>query len=284
MAAFLFVSFTQDQFSIVNSPLSFMRVVIKLGGSILNETSLRLSLVYQISEARRAGHEIVLVHGGGKQIAALLTRLNIESRFHDGLRITDKETRDVVQMMLAGKIGKDLVADLARLNIPAVSLAGGDGLSFLSHKLRPADGTDLGYVGQVARTSSKLLEVLLGSEMIPVIACLTLGAHDYEYHNVNGDQMAAAVAGACRTDELLFVTDVGGVRDGEGNPIAELNRTGINQLLDSGVASGGMRPKLRACLEALDAGVRRIAIIGAATEMSVQRTLRGEALGTTIIP
>jgi acetylglutamate kinase len=261
-----------------------MRVVIKLGGSVLSESSLRLGLVYQLSELRHAGHEPVLVHGGGKQIAALLERLGIESRFHDGLRITDKATRDVAQMALAGKVGKDLVADLARLNIPAVSIAGGDGMSFMSHRLRPADGTDLGYVGQVARTRPDLIEAILQIRMIPVIACLTLGAHDNEYYNVNGDQMAAAVAAACRADELIFVTDVGGVRDANGQQLARLNRAGINQLLESGVASGGMRPKLRACLEALDAGICRIVIIGAAEQMSLQRVMSGEELGTAITP
>jgi acetylglutamate kinase len=261
-----------------------MRVVIKLGGSVLSESSLRLGLVYQLSELRHAGHEPVLVHGGGKQIAALLERLGIESRFHDGLRITDKATRDVAQMALAGKVGKDLVADLARLNIPAVSIAGGDGMSFMSHRLRPADGTDLGYVGQVARTRPDLIEAVLQIRMIPVIACLTLGAHDNEYYNVNGDQMAAAVAAACRADELIFVTDVGGVRDANGRQLARLNRAGINQLLESGVASGGMRPKLRACLEALDAGICRIVIIGAAEQMSLQRVMSGEELGTAITP
>jgi acetylglutamate kinase len=261
-----------------------MRVVIKLGGSVLSESSLRLGLVYQLSELRHAGHEPVLVHGGGKQIAALLERLGIESRFHDGLRITDKATRDVAQMALAGKVGKDLVADLARLNIPAVSIAGGDGMSFMSHRLRPADGTDLGYVGQVARTRPDLIEAILQIRMIPVIACLTLGAHDNEYYNVNGDQMAAAVAAACRADELIFVTDVGGVRDANGRQLARLNRAGINQLLESGVASGGMRPKLRACLEALDAGICRIVIIGAAEQMSLQRVMSGEELGTAITP
>jgi len=260
-----------------------MRAVIKLGGSVLSETTLRLKLVFQLSELQRDGHEVVLVHGGGKQIAEMLARLGIASRFHDGLRITDEETRDVAQMVLAGKVGKDLVADLARLNIAAVSLAGGDGLSFLSHRLRPADGTDLGYVGQIARTRPELIEALLAVKMIPVIACLALGAHDNKYYNINGDQMAAAVATACHADELVFVTDVGGVRDEHDQQIARLDRASINQLLESGIASGGMRPKLRACLEALEAGVERLLIIGAAEENSLLRALGdGEDLGTLI--
>src|SRR5438093_7735213 len=260
-----------------------MRVVIKLGGSILSEMTLRLKLVFQLSELRRDGHELVLVHGGGKQIAEMLARLGIESRFHDGLRITDEQTRDVVQMVLAGKVGKDLVADLARLNIPAASMAGGDGMSFLSHHLRPEDGTDLGYVGQIARTRPDLIDALLAINVVPIVACLALGAHDGKYYNINGDQMAAAVASTCRAEELIFVTDVGGVRDERGEQIAQLDRAGINQLLESGVASGGMRPKLRACLEALEAGVKRILIVGAAEDNALLQALDEDAdIGTRI--
>ncbi len=260
-----------------------MRTVIKLGGSVLSEPTLRLKLIFQLSELWREGHALILVHGGGKQIAEMLSRLGLQTRFHDGLRITDEETRDVVQMVLAGKVGKDLVADLARLNTPAVSIAGGDGLSFLSHRLKHPDGTDLGYVGQIARTRPDLIEALLAIKAIPIIACLALGLHDSKYYNINGDHMAVAVAAACQADELVFVTDVGGVRDEQGELISHLDRQRINQLLESGVASGGMRPKLRACLEALDAGIKRILIIGAAEENALLLTLsEGEALGTLV--
>lgn len=260
-----------------------MRSVIKLGGSVLVDNLLRLKLVFQINEMRRAGRQQVLVHGGGKQIAEMLTRLNIESRFHDGLRVTDAAARDVIQMVLAGKVGKDLVADFARLNVPAVSFAGGDAMSFLSTKLKAEDGTDLGFVGQVVRTDGKLIDAVLSIQAIPVIACLALSTHDFSYHNVNGDQMAAAVAPACHAEELIFVTDVGGVKDEQGELIPALNRARINELLDSGVAHGGMRPKLRACLSALDAGVQRILIVGAAEENALLRAcLQQEAVGTVI--
>lgn len=260
-----------------------MRSVIKLGGSVLVDNLLRLKLVFQINEMRRAGRQQVLVHGGGKQIAEMLTRLSIESRFHDGLRVTDAAARDVIQMVLAGKVGKDLVADFARLNVPAVSFAGGDAMSFLSTKLKAEDGTDLGFVGQVVRTDGKLIDAVLSIHAIPVIACLALSTHDFSYHNVNGDQMAAAVAPACHAEELIFVTDVGGVKDENGVLIPTLNRARINELLDSGVAHGGMRPKLRACLSALDAGVQRILIVGAAEENALLRAcLQQEAVGTVI--
>jgi acetylglutamate kinase len=249
------------------------RAVIKLGGSILVNETLRAQLLEQIVALQQSGHEIVLVHGGGKQIAALLKQLNIESRFHDGLRVTDEAARDAVQMVLAGKIGKDLVAELARRKTSAVSLAGGDGLSFLAEKTPAEDGTDLGFVGRIAQTNDALITALLSAHMMPVVACVALGRDDFAYYNVNGDQMAAAVAGGVKADTLVFVTDVGGVMDAEGKTLATLDRAAINDLLASGVASGGMRPKLRACLEALDAGVKDILIVGAAAEAVVMNAL-----------
>ncbi len=259
------------------------RAVVKLGGSILVNAALRGQLIAQIAELKQAGHEIVLVHGGGKQIAALLDQLKLESRFHDGLRVTDAATRDVVQMVLAGKIGKDLVAELARVGLRAASLAGGDGLSFLAAKTNAEDGADLGFVGQITRTDDSLITALLNGGMMPVMACVALGAEDFEYYNINGDQMAAAVASGCRAETLVFVTDVGGVFDGTGEQVAALDRGGINELLDAGVASGGMRPKLRACLEALAGGVSRILIVGAAEEQALLRAFDQNAdIGTRI--
>lgn len=260
-----------------------MKSVIKLGGSVLSDSSLRLKLVFQISELRRNGRQLVLVHGGGKQIAEMLKRLNIESKFHDGLRITDAAAREVIQMVLAGKVGKDLVADLSRIKIPAISLTGGDALSFLSTKHKAEDGTDLGFVGEIVRTDGRLIDAVLSINAIPVIACLGLSIHDFTYYNINGDQMAAAVAPACQAGQLIFVTDVGGVKDENGNTIPHLNRERIQQLLDSGVAHGGMRPKLRACLAALNAGVKQIQIIGAAEENSLLHACQQqETIGTVI--
>ncbi|MGE0129909.1 MAG: acetylglutamate kinase [Blastocatellales bacterium] len=260
-----------------------MRTVIKLGGSVLVDSALRQKLIAQIGDLKKAGFELILVHGGGKQIAALLDKLKIESRFHDGLRVTDKAARDVAQMVLAGQVGKDLVAELAKIEVAAASIAGGDGLSFLAEKMNAEDGTDLGYVGRIVWTNDRLVTGLLNVDVMPVVACLALGISDNEYYNVNGDQMAAAVAGGCEAENLVFVTDVGGVRDADGKQIAELDRERINELLTSGVASGGMRPKLRACLEALDAGVKRILIVGAAQEDSLLRVLKfNEAVGTRI--
>jgi acetylglutamate kinase len=186
-------------------------------------------------------------------------------------------------MVLAGKIGKDLVAELARRNVASVSLAGGDGLSFLAEKTPAEDGTDLGFVGRIAQTDDALITALLSAGLMPVVACVALGRDDFAYYNVNGDQMAAAVAGGIKADTLVFVTDVGGVMDAEGKTLASLNRAAINDLLASGVASGGMRPKLRACLEALDAGVKDILIVGAAEKNVLLKSVHQHAqTGTRI--
>ncbi len=260
------------------------RTVIKLGGSVLIDPALRRKLITQIVELASLNHgELIVVHGGGKQIASLLDRLGIESRFHDGLRVTDEDARDAAQMVLSGQVGKDLVAQFARHGVASVSIAGGDGMSFLAEKMNAEDGTDLGFVGRIIETRPGLINALLEGQMIPVIACLALGKHDYEYYNINGDQMAAAVAGGCSADRLVFVTDVGAVRDANGHNIASLNREQILQLLDTGVAGGGMRPKLRACLEALQSGVNKIMIIGAAEEGSLLQAVRDDLrIGTSI--
>src|SRR5215475_10857988 len=260
-----------------------MKTVIKLGGSVLLDDALRRSLISQIKDLKSAGFELILVHGGGKQIAALLDRLGVESRFHDGLRVTDMAARDVAQMVLAGQVGKNLVAELAKVGVAAAGLTGGDGSSFLAEKMNAEDGTDLGYVGRIVKTNDRLLAAILSAGVTPVVACLALGVSDYEYYNINGDQMAAAVAAGCGAENLVFVTDVGAVRDGDGERIAELGRARIDDLLSGGVATGVMRPKLRACLEALEAGVRSIAIVGAAQENALTRVLKsGESLGTRI--
>src|SRR5262252_2722484 len=157
-----------------------MRTVIKLGGSVLFDSALRHKLLAQVAELKSAGFELILVHGGGKQIAAWLDRLQIESRFHDGLRVTDRAARDVAQMVLAGQVGKDLVAELAKIGVASAGVAGGDGSSFLAEKMNAEDGTDLGYVGRIVKTNNRLMTGILGAGVTPVVACLALGVSDFE--------------------------------------------------------------------------------------------------------
>ncbi|MFZ4985673.1 MAG: acetylglutamate kinase [Blastocatellia bacterium] len=261
------------------------RTVIKLGGSILVDDSLRRELFVRIAGLVSAGHQLILVHGGGRQIARMLERLGVESRFHDGLRVTDGETRDVVQMVLAGLIGRNLTAELGACGVRAVSLAGADGRTLVAERMSALDGTDLGYVGRIVEANPALIDHLLDGGYTPVIACLAVGRDDNQFYNVNGDQMAAAVAVGVRADTLILVTDVGGVLDAQQHLIRNLTPGEIDQLLSSGVASGGMRPKLRACLEAIGGGVQTIRIVGAAEEQVLDRALGagGDPPGTTIV-
>lgn len=261
------------------------RTVIKLGGSVLVDDPLRVELLEQIARLVGAGHQLVLVHGGGRQIAQMLARLGIESRFHDGLRITDSATRDVVQMVLSGLVGRNLIAELGACGVRAVSLTGGDGQSFLAEPVAATDGAELGYVGRIIESNPSLVDYLLAGGYTPVVACLAVGKADQQFYNVNGDQMAAAVASAVGADTLILVTDVGGVLDAGGLLIPTLNPGEIDQLLVSGVASGGMRPKLRSCLEAIAGGVRKIRIVGAMDSRVLERALDSQESppGTTII-
>lgn len=258
------------------------RIVVKLGGSALTSSAVRGELVRQVAEVHRSGLELIVVHGGGAQIASMLGRLQIQSKFHDGLRMTDAETRNIAQMVLAGKVGKDLVAELAREGISSASIAGGDGLSFLAEKMTAEDGTDLGYVGRIVQGKPDLIDAILQAGIVPLVACIALGVSDFEYYNVNGDQMAASVAALCGADQLIFVTDVGAVRNADGADIVSLDVAAIRGLLETGVASGGMRPKLRACLEAIESGVTRISIVGGAVENSLVRAVANENVGTVI--
>jgi acetylglutamate kinase len=259
------------------------RTVIKLGGSVLIDPALRQSLTSQIATLVREGHQLILVHGGGKQIASLLERLGIPSAFHDGLRITDAATRDVVQMVLSGLVGRNLVAELAAAGLAPISLTGGDGSLALAEPIGSPDGVDLGYVGKITEVRPRIIDQLLSAGLTPVVACLALGGQDHAYYNVNGDQMAAAIAGGCAAETLVLVTDVGGVRGADGQTLSSLTPADVEDLLRSGVATGGMRPKLRACLEALAAGVKSVRIVGAADDRVLVRILaEAELLGTSL--
>lgn len=260
------------------------RAVIKLGGSVLIDDTLRRELLRQVAELVSAGHQLILVHGGGRQIARMLERLGVESRFHDGLRLTDVDTRDVVQMVLGGLIGKNLVAEMGGLGVRGVSLAGGDGRSIVAERMAAPDGTDLGYVGRIVEVNPGLIDHLLSGGFTPVVACLAVGRDDNQFYNVNGDQMAAAAAAGLAADKLILVTDVGGVLDAGQRLLPTLTPEEIDRLLVSGVASGGMRPKLRACLEAIGGGVQTIRIVGAMEPRILERVLTSEndSPGTTI--
>lgn len=241
------------------------RVVVKVGGAQLEDARCRAELARSVARAVETGHEIVLVHGGGNQIRALVRRLGIEERYHEGLRVTDPDTADVVTMVLAGTVNKELVRALESEGVRAAGLCGADGSSFAA---KPVDAAiDLGYAGEVVAVDRGLVETLLAGGYLPVIATVAPRARDAsgpdaKLYNVNADMAAGPLARALEADALLFLTDVPGVLDERRERMSELTPERARAMRASGAVSGGMIPKVEMALAALDAlpgGVVKIA-------------------------
>jgi len=220
-------------------------VVIKVGGNAIDqrkqETLLDLVLL------RYVGMQPVLVHGGGPEITAMSERLGLEPRFRDGLRVTDAATMDVVKMVLTGKVNPELVASINRLGGQAVGLSGEDGPSIIAEELDP----NLGLVGRVVQINPEPIVAMLERSYIPVIASVGLG-YDGNAYNINADTAAAEVAVALGAAKLILMTDVPGVLDGDKQVFSELSRSAAERLIANGQVTGGMIPKLQACLRSLE--------------------------------
>jgi acetylglutamate kinase len=246
--------------------------VIKLGGSLLDDATRRKEALSGIVGAWQRGENVVLVHGGGKHVDAMLARLGIEKKTHAGLRITDDETLDVVVAVLAGVVNKSLVAELTAMGVRAAGISGADD-STLVAELHPAiDGVELGHVGKVTRANRTLIRAMLTAGVLPVVSSVALGP-DGTLLNVNADSAASAIATAVNAQSLRFITDVAGVFDAEGKVLPTLTTNQLEELLGSPAVKGGMKPKLEAALSALQSGVGLITIgegTAATRLMSVQ--------------
>jgi acetylglutamate kinase len=256
-----------------------VRLLIKLGGTLLDTRESLDALSAQIAAVVNQGHATVVVHGGGKQMTRFLTERGIESRFVNGLRVTTPEVADAVLKVFAGTVNKTLTGALLRAGARAVGISGLDGLLAESEALSP----ELGAVGRVVRTHPEVLDCLIAGGFLPVVACVGGGA-DGSVYNVNADQMAVACAAGFRADRLLFLTDVPGVMDAEKNVLPRLTPGDCRRLIAAGVAAGGMEAKLNAACAALDGGVRQVLIAPGAEADVVRRLLAGEALGTVLAP
>jgi acetylglutamate kinase len=243
--------------------------VVKYGGHAMGAAALADDFARDVVLLKQVGMNPVVVHGGGPQIKAMLDRLKIRSEFVDGLRVTDAATVEIVEMVLAGSINKQIVTAIQAAGGRAVGLSGKDAGLIEAEKLtrtRRDPGSaieqvlDLGFVGEPTRIHREVLEVFRASEMIPVIAPIGLG-RDGATYNINADTAAGAIAAALAADKLIMLTDVPGVLDGEGQLISELSMAGARALIESGTARGGMIPKLETCLSALDAGVQAAHIL-----------------------
>ncbi len=264
------------------------RILVKVGGAQLEQPGPRADLCRSVALAREAGLELVLVHGGGNQIRDLVRKLGLPESYHNGLRVTDAATADVVLMVLAGLVNKELVHALETSGVRACGLSGADGATFLATKRRdPA--LDLGYVGEVGRTDVRLVELLLHEGFLPVIATaapLQAGedAPRDRFYNVNADLAAGPLSRALRADALLFLTDVPAVLDADKQRIAELTPAACAALRDAGVIHGGMIPKVDAALAALATNPGSIVKIAPAVGVDAVRRALSPEVGTRFVP
>jgi acetylglutamate kinase len=255
-----------------------MRILIKLGGTLLDEPSSLHRLAAEIT-AQSKDYEIAVVHGGGKQMTRFLAERGIESRFVNGLRVTTPDVIDAVVKVFRGSVNAQLVTAFRAAGARPVGLSGLDAGLVDAETLNP----DLGYVGKPVHSDARLIELLIKSSYLPVIACVAGDAQGHIY-NVNADQMAVACAASFRAEKLLFLTDVEGVRDGQGLIRETLTVAEARELISSGVATGGMQAKLESSMAALSEGVSEVSIAPGATPGVVQSLLSGTRLGTRLLP
>jgi acetylglutamate kinase len=254
-----------------------LKVLVKLGGTLLDGSESRARLASELAVAAREGSELVVVHGGGKQMTRYLAERGIESRFVNGLRVTTPETIDAVLKVFAGSVNHELVAALVAAGAPAVGLSGIDACLAEAEQLDPS----LGAVGRVVRSNPALLHLLSTAGYVPVVACVA-GDRQGRIYNVNADQMAVACAAAFGAEILLFLTDVPGVMGADGQVIPDLTPAGCDRLIAEGVATGGMQAKLNAASDALRRGVGQVRIALGSAPGAIGQVIRNQSLGTNV--
>ncbi|HYZ39160.1 MAG TPA: acetylglutamate kinase [Stellaceae bacterium] len=263
-------------------------LVVKYGGHAMGGAAGGDSFARDVVLLKQVGMNPIVVHGGGPQIAHMLKRLGIETTLVDGLRVTDQATMEVVEMVLAGTINKQLVTAINAEGGCAIGLSGKDGGLIEARKLMRTriDGgvrteIDLGFVGEPQRIAAGVLDTFKQSDMIPVIAPIGVGP-DGETYNINADTVAGAVAAAVKATRLLLLTDVAGVLDGDKQLIPELTAGMARRLIAEGVINGGMIPKIETCLQAVDGGVEAAVIVDGRVPHAILLELFSEGAGTLI--
>lgn len=237
-------------------------VVIKYGGNAMNSENEK-SILEDIALLKIVGVNPILVHGGGPGINAMLNDLNIKSEFHNGLRITSKEAIEVVQMVLCGKLNKNITAKLNCLGIKAIGISGKDANLIETKKIETEDGFDLGFVGEIQKVNTKLLKLLVSDEFVPVIAPIGTDKDGNSY-NINADTVASEIAVALQAEKLIYLTDINGVYRDKNNknsliPIATTEE--LKKLINEKIIDGGMLPKVNACIQGVSNGIKSVHII-----------------------
>ena len=255
-----------------------MKVLIKIGGTLLDSAVSRQRLASEIGQAVQGGLSTVVVHGGGKQMTRYLEQHGVESRFVNGLRVTTPEVLDAVLKVFAGAVNRELVAAFLAAGAQAVGLTGMDGLLTEARQMSP----ELGFVGKPVRSDAQLLNLLMTGGYLPVVACVA-GDRYGQFYNVNADQMAVSLASAMSAEKLLFLTDVDGVWGAEKVIYPTITIDKCKKLIEQGIASGGMQAKLEAAIEALRSGVSEVVIAPGGTDGIVEKLLSANQIGTRLV-
>lgn len=259
-------------------------VVVKYGGSAMTNCHLKKAVMEDIVLMKYVGMHPILVHGGGPDITDMLKRVGIETRFVDGLRVTDQATMEIVEMVLVGRVNQEIVAGLNDSGGRAVGLSGKDGRLI---RARPMPGKEhLGYVGEVKDINTELIETITEKGYIPVISPVGIG-DDLQSYNINADHVAGAVATAMGADKLVLLTDVPGIladKDDPSNRISRIRVSEVDSYIDCGIISGGMIPKVECCVHALRGGVNRTHIIDGRIPHSILLEIfTNEGIGSMVV-
>lgn len=236
-------------------------IVVKYGGSAMTDENLKRNVIKDVTLLKLVGFKPILVHGGGKDISAWISKVGKTPEFKNGLRVTDAETMEIAEMVL-GKVNKSLVSLVSELGVKAVGISGKDG-NLLTVDKKYSGGEDIGYVGEIKMVDTKILEDLLEKDFLPIVAPIGLD-DNFETYNINADDAACAIAKAMHADKLAFLTDIEGVYQDPEDPetfISRLTVSEADELISNGYIGGGMLPKLNNCTDAIKSGVNRVHIL-----------------------
>mgnify|MGYP003205287398 CR=1 FL=1 len=259
-------------------------VVVKYGGSAMLDDELKKNVIKDVVLLKLVGFKPIIVHGGGKEISRWVGKVGMEPKFINGLRVTDKDTMEIAEMVLA-KVNKELVAMVESLGVNAVGISGKDG-GLLKCRKKQTEGGDIGFVGEVTKVEPKILEDLLEKDFLPIIAPIGLD-DDYNTYNINADDAACAIAKAINAEKLAFLSDIEGVYKDKDDPsslISELHVDEAQKLIDDGYVGGGMIPKLKNCIDAIEEGVNRVHILdGRIPHSLLLEIFTNKGIGTAIL-
>lgn len=259
-------------------------IVVKYGGSAMKDNHLKKSVIRDVALLKLVGFQPIIVHGGGNEISRWVRLSGKEPEFLNGLRVTDKETMEIAEMVL-NKVNKGLVQYMESNGVKAAGISGKDGYTLKAEK-KLSKGKDIGYVGQIIDVNTKLIDTLLASDFVPVICPIGLG-EDFKSYNINADDAACAIAKAVKAEKLVFLSDIEGVYENPLDPtslISEMDTVQAREFIKSGNAGGGMLPKLQNCIEAVETGVGRVHILdGRIEHCLLLEFFTNKGIGTAIL-